>query len=104
LQRYSNSPDLHSFPHDALPISTVSFELVEMKKEEIVKTPTKYKAPWKDMQEEGRIKKALQGFLDNKDQARLAATSRTAHRLFQRSEEHTSELQSRENLVCRLLL
>src|SRR5690606_42037695 len=27
------------------------------------------------------------------------------HRLFkQRSEEHTSELQSRENLVCRLLL
>src|SRR5690606_39965157 len=27
-----------------------------------------------------------------------------AHRLASRSEEHTSELQSRENLVCRLLL
>src|SRR5690606_40274410 len=26
-----------------------------------------------------------------------------AHAFFQRSEEHTSELQSRENLVCRLL-
>src|SRR5690606_7505903 len=26
------------------------------------------------------------------------------HRLIHRSEEHTSELQSRENLVCRLLL
>src|SRR5690606_39458446 len=26
------------------------------------------------------------------------------HRLLSRSEEHTSELQSRENLVCRLLL
>src|SRR5436309_9211332 len=29
---------------------------------------------------------------------------RSAHRGLQRSEEHTSELQSRENLVCRLLL
>src|SRR5690606_40533029 len=28
----------------------------------------------------------------------------TLPRLLQRSEEHTSELQSRENLVCRLLL
>src|SRR5690606_42135357 len=32
--------------------------------------------------------------------------NRACHRLlrFRRSEEHTSELQSRENLVCRLLL
>src|SRR5215475_377014 len=28
----------------------------------------------------------------------------SAHRMPDRSEEHTSELQSRENLVCRLLL
>src|SRR6266853_6478936 len=28
----------------------------------------------------------------------------TRHGLFQRSEEHTSELQSQSNLVCRLLL
>src|SRR5436309_9864748 len=28
----------------------------------------------------------------------------TAERFLERSEEHTSELQSRENLVCRLLL
>src|SRR5207302_9668049 len=28
----------------------------------------------------------------------------TEYLLYQRSEEHTSELQSRENLVCRLLL
>src|SRR5690606_41769879 len=35
-----------------------------------------------------------------------AATGTTTHRRFDalRSEEHTSELQSRENLVCRLLL
>src|SRR5690606_41678196 len=33
------------------------------------------------------------------------ATSSTCHALvIRRSEEHTSELQSRENLVCRLLL
>src|SRR5436309_12449494 len=30
--------------------------------------------------------------------------ARTGALLFDRSEEHTSELQSRENLVCRLLL
>src|SRR5690606_42150665 len=30
--------------------------------------------------------------------------ARLAHEAGQRSEEHTSELQSRENLVCRLLL
>src|SRR5690606_41028368 len=29
---------------------------------------------------------------------------RRCYRICQRSEEHTSELQSRENLVCRLLL
>src|SRR5207302_5070351 len=34
----------------------------------------------------------------------LTLASRTIHVLISRSEEHTSELQSRENLVCRLLL
>src|SRR5690606_41284295 len=33
-----------------------------------------------------------------------AASCRAARRMAERSEEHTSELQSRENLVCRLLL
>src|SRR5690606_15835751 len=40
-------------------------------------------------------------------QAALGHAQRAFHRfhdLHQRSEEHTSELQSRENLVCRLLL
>src|SRR5207302_5522655 len=35
---------------------------------------------------------------------RLAARSVQPRRVYLRSEEHTSELQSRENLVCRLLL
>src|SRR5436309_9386693 len=34
----------------------------------------------------------------------LAFTNRSLTRPQRRSEEHTSELQSRENLVCRLLL
>src|SRR5690606_40995623 len=35
---------------------------------------------------------------------RIRAHGRDARYAVQRSEEHTSELQSRENLVCRLLL
>src|SRR5256885_6189704 len=38
------------------------------------------------------------------DQARLWEPRRLRLRLFRRSEEHTSELQSPCNLVCRLLL
>src|SRR5690606_41255260 len=40
----------------------------------------------------------------SKDTAELARTARRLTRADLRSEEHTSELQSRENLVCRLLL
>src|SRR5690606_41695551 len=36
--------------------------------------------------------------------ARARGAPRHSHRSARRSEEHTSELQSRENLVCRLLL
>src|SRR2546430_10641524 len=36
--------------------------------------------------------------------ARLERPLELAERLLQRSEEHTSELQSQSNLVCRLLL
>src|SRR5436309_14529540 len=42
----------------------------------------------------------LQGMRHDLDRADLAG----AEQLLPRSEEHTSELQSRENLVCRLLL
>src|SRR5436309_12543294 len=35
---------------------------------------------------------------------RIASAARASGRIVMRSEEHTSELQSRENLVCRLLL
>src|SRR5690606_40097594 len=48
------------------------------------------------------------GFFRFRDDVKLAGTvamvSRTGYTGEDRSEEHTSELQSRENLVCRLLL
>src|SRR2546430_7209226 len=45
----------------------------------------------------------LDGMMSNyKPESDLSRMNRTAH--FQRSEEHTSELQSQSNLVCRLLL
>src|SRR5690606_40503007 len=42
--------------------------------------------------------------VDVQDIFESGATDTEASRLVFRSEEHTSELQSRENLVCRLLL
>src|SRR5690606_41675709 len=39
-----------------------------------------------------------------KERMRIIAETNDGFRLAERSEEHTSELQSRENLVCRLLL
>src|SRR2546427_7974517 len=36
--------------------------------------------------------------------SRFRSWARTSHRPYYRSEEHTSELQSQSNLVCRLLL
>src|SRR6266700_3227031 len=41
---------------------------------------------------------------DRPDEPGAAAALRVRRRRADRSEEHTSELQSRENLVCRLLL
>src|SRR5690349_23981363 len=38
------------------------------------------------------------------DRMRRSADGRAGHVLSERSEEHTSELQSRRDLVCRLLL
>src|SRR3712207_7995684 len=40
----------------------------------------------------------------NPDRERFCEPGRTLHKKRERSEEHTSELQSRQYLVCRLLL
>src|SRR5947209_14290188 len=50
----------------------------------------------------GRLLEPRRGHGPDGDAGRLAQDRR--HRLGRRSEEHTSELQSRQYLVCRLLL
>src|SRR5690606_42032628 len=45
----------------------------------------------------------LRGYIHDKLNAQLMGVSPTGNGRRERSEEHTSELQSRENLVCRLL-
>src|SRR5688572_32272027 len=44
------------------------------------------------------------GFAQDADGERLGIVTESGERLSERSEEHTSELQSQSNLVCRLLL
>src|SRR5690606_40440709 len=58
------------------------------------------------MLEVATVRIALHGNVDwLQDGPILSAVGTTFSRIdFERSEEHTSELQSRENLVCRLLL
>src|SRR5690606_41719122 len=47
---------------------------------------------------------SLRSIRDNRQRAQSLGIGVYKHELIARSEEHTSELQSRENLVCRLLL
>src|SRR5690606_41628138 len=49
-------------------------------------------------------KVAVQGFVQHQPLFGFAVAYQPQHLIAVRSEEHTSELQSRENLVCRLLL
>src|SRR5690606_41714845 len=50
-----------------------------------------------------RIKYAIQGGIDDELLEKWGFEVEELHEIIKRSEEHTSELQSRENLVCRLL-
>src|SRR5690606_40109625 len=82
--------------HDALPISNPFDRLTERRDQ---RTRSWWKAaqlmrvpPWKHQ----TLRTHLFGPLQH--------PMRYAERPLDRSEEHTSELQSRENLVCRLLL
>src|SRR5690606_42063735 len=74
--------------HDALPI----FQIIFDKSEGLKETSSAGKIGGADHQEE-----FSDLLLEDHDQCKHSHTN-------ERSEEHTSELQSRENLVCRLLL
>src|SRR5205085_12509052 len=52
----------------------------------------------------GGVELAVAALLQSRDLRRGQRQQRRVHRCRLRSEEHTSELQSQSNLVCRLLL
>src|SRR5690606_42099485 len=89
--------------HDALPIYKTK-ELQQFKekidaKETLIE---KQKKQFEELQKEFSALKAAQGQQNLQNQSQNDKMTDITEEL--RSEEHTSELQSRENLVCRLLL
>src|SRR5690606_41402671 len=100
---FHHTPTTHIYPlslHDALPISMTRdqqvFQLIEKEKArqthgiELIASEN-FASP--------QVMEAAGSVLTNK-----YAEGLPGKRYYGRSEEHTSELQSRENLVCRLLL
>src|SRR5690606_40183974 len=74
--------------------------------------PGRHPLPGQPVQEEGPLQgegraadlRDAEGARGRAAQSSLTAADRDRNGAFGRSEEHTSELQSRENIVCRLLL
>src|SRR5690606_41691719 len=89
ISSFSVQPDLLLSLHDALPISRPVEEILDR---EVV--------PRLDVQPAGEDRAPVAGL----DLDPLLAGLEGGETRELRSEEHTSELQSRENLVCRLLL
>src|SRR5690606_41306505 len=95
---------LHSFPHDALPIFSLGLMVAG-------RLPAKDLIPYWIAQVLGAIAAAAVLYLvasgkDGFSAGGLASNgygelSPGGYSMMARSEEHTSELQSRENLVCR---
>src|SRR5690606_41850828 len=90
--------------HDALPIlrmvlAAIQAEEVagktqrELSDEDVIKV----------LARESRRRSEAAEIYTQSGRGELAATEHAEMRVIDRSEEHTSELQSRENLVCRLL-
>src|SRR5690606_40271732 len=98
------TPHLHAFPtRRSSDLNVGMIDLGEMMGKAFGKKPTKrrkLKVPdaWDKLVDEEADKR-----MDQDDVARVAlVNAETNGIVFLRSEEHTSELQSRENLVCRL--
>src|SRR5690606_41703151 len=98
---YTATPTLELYPlslHDALPISPSAAS----------SSPTCRSSSrrWSPASRSGRSSTPASTRPPRRSSARASTTSASPPRGLRawRSEEHTSELQSRENLVCRLLL
>src|SRR5690606_41629706 len=88
-------PDLHSFPTRRSSDLLRAAAAVVVRDEQVI--------PAVALEHERRLDRTGLG-LGVVDQDRARALGQRVPLLRLRSEEHTSELQSRENLVCRLLL
>src|SRR5690606_42094192 len=88
LRLYGHHPDLHSFPTRRS--SDLSNERIPLRKDSAKELPIAITSPVAFICVPNRISAFVN--LSNGNRGNF------------RSEEHTSELQSRENLVCRLLL
>src|SRR5262249_60033751 len=94
---YTATLDIYTLSlHDALPIFVSSGQPIPMR-------PLKLQLLLKTLQVEHEVLDGLISFLPILSQ-RLADDAFQLSRHVRRSEEHTSELQSLTNLVCRLLL
>src|SRR5690606_40002995 len=89
--------------HDALPIFGLGFRLDRV----VAVVDRRRAAVVRRSRQDRSLRFVLDGVVAGVDRRLTAARGRsgiTAGLGLVRSEEHTSELQSRENLVCRLLL
>src|SRR5437868_11164856 len=92
-----HTPTLHSFPHDALPISHPCQKHPSTKTAMRARDRTMSGVP-------GRSRRWMRNLSPREWSVRRSASSSLVEDRGMRSEEHTSELQSRFDLVCRLLL
>src|SRR5690606_41813605 len=98
---YHHHHDLHSFPNDALPIWTTAIQICKIFGAIVyctVGSEEKRKIAL-DLGADKVINYKTEDFVDILKPVGVDLVLDSI-----RSEEHTSELQSRENLVCRLLL
>src|SRR5690606_39649961 len=90
--------------HDALPIWKLPVVFICENNGYAMGTSVERTANHTDIWKLGKGYEMPCGPVDGMNPVKVAkAVHKAFHSLFQRSEEHTSELQSRENLVCRLL-
>src|SRR5690606_40308884 len=95
---------LHSFLHDALPISREGIQaIMDAAKEATAQAREKITQEAEHLAE--KVRHGAQEVAHRAKETGTAALEEVEHQVRERprSEEHTSELQSRENLVCRLL-
>src|SRR5690606_41588537 len=81
--------------HDALPICSACSRCALSSQQAANSSSRRCCAP---------LRRCLNGAMPSRSWLSLSSSSSSRHCICWRSEEHTSELQSRENLVCRLLL